>query len=262
MRSLKQSEEKKHLELLNLCFDQWGDEEKWRKFYKQPDFDPYENVLVVEENGEWIGGVTAWFRDVFLKQSAKVKVYIAGDAFVHPNHRGKGVYSTFMRSANELARRKRACLGFGFISTFETPFIALPKYGFVDIFYPKTKILALHPEKFLNYLANQVKEISFPKKFEGIKLKLIVSFNVLGEKQKITKIYQVKNNRLSEVYDMDEGRKNIDLSIKTDISTLLKIFRHFYLKRKKLFLITFAAFLTGRLRLRFSAHFIKMVLRS
>lgn len=229
--------------------------------YEQPDFDPYGNVLVVEENGEWIGGVTAWFRDVFLKQGTKVKVYIAGDGFVHPNHRGKGVYSTFMRSANEIARREGACLGFGFISTFETPFVALPKYGFVDIFYPKTRILALHPEKFLDYLVNQMKKISVPEKFEGIKLEFVVSFNVLGEKQKISKISQVRNGLLSELCEMDENRKRFDLSIKTDISTFLKISRHFYLKKKRLFFIAFVALLTGRLRLGFSTRFVKMMLR-
>jgi len=65
VRNLKRGEEKKHFEMLNLCFKLWGSEEKWRRLYLQPGLDATKNVIVVEENKEWIGGATAWFREAF-----------------------------------------------------------------------------------------------------------------------------------------------------------------------------------------------------
>ncbi len=260
VRSLRVGEEKKHFEMLNLCFDSWGDWEEWRRRYEQPDFNLNENVVVVEENNEWMGGGTAWFRDAFVQRDKKTKVYIAGDGYVHPNHRGKGVYSSIMQSLNELARKKGASLGFGFISNYETPFIALPKYGFVDVFYPATKILVLNPDRFMVFLTAQMKEISLPKKFEDLKLKLTISFNVLKKKQEVSKVFEIKNGRLHEVKGDIKNVRNVDLSMKTDIGMLLKIFRYLHFRKKTLFLIAFANFLIGRFRIRCSIRFVKMAL--
>ena len=62
IRTLRRGEEKEHLRLLNLCYGYWGDEALWRRRYNQPGFDPYSNVIVVEEDGKWVGGGTMWFR--------------------------------------------------------------------------------------------------------------------------------------------------------------------------------------------------------
>ena len=260
VRNLRVGEEKKHFEMLNFCFQPWGDEGNWKRRYEQPNFNATENILIVEESNEWIGGGTAWFRDAFLRNNKKTKVYIAGDGYVHPNHRGKGVYSTFMQSLNELARRKKASLGFGFISIYGTPFKALPKYGFVDVFYPSTSILILNPNNFFNFLIAQLKEIPISSKFEELKLKLTISFSILKRKHEITRVFQVRKGSLCEVEGTIEDAKNIDLSIKTDVGTLLKIFRYFYRKKRTLFLIVFVNFLSGRFRMRFSTKLARMAL--
>ena len=260
VRNLRVGEEKKHFAMLNLCFQPWGDEEKWKRHYEQPDFNATENVVIVEEGNEWIGGGTAWFRDVFLRNDKKTKVYVAGDGYVHPNHRGKGVYSSFMQSLNELARRKKASLGFGFISIYGTPFKALPKYGFIDVFYPSTHVLVLNPDKFFNFLLGQLREISFSNNFEGLKLKLTIPFIIQKRKREITKILQVKGGVLREV-EGDIGDVNhIDLAIKADVSALLRILRYIYLNKRTLFLIVFANFLLGRVRMRFSARLAKIAM--
>lgn len=260
VRNLRAGEEKKHFAMLNICFQPWGDQEKWRRHYEQPSFKATENVVVVEENNEWMGGGTAWFRNVVLRNGKKTRVYIAGDGYVHPNHRGKGVYSSFMQSLNELARRRGASLGFGFISLYGTPFKALPKYGFIDIFYPSTHILVLNPEKFFDFLVTQLKEISFPKNLEGLRLKLTISFNIPKGKREITRILEVGRGALYEVKEDPRLAKNTDLTIKADVSILLKVLRYIYLKRRTLFLIVFANFLRGRFRMRFSTRLAKMVL--
>jgi GNAT superfamily N-acetyltransferase len=262
VRKLRQGEERKHLELLNTCFQPWGDENKWGRLYGQSNFDPYENVLVVEDSEEWAGAVSTWFREAILKQGLKLKVYVAGDGCVDPKHRGKGVYSVFMTSANDHAKKNGACLGFGFISIFEVPFVALPKYGFIDAFYPKTKVLALHPAEFLNYLEKQVKEVSFAEKFEGIKLRLVLSFRVEGRKMNVAKTYEVKNRVLSEAQGKTIASDHIDLSVRTDIGTLLDIFRQFHMKRRRVYASVFTAFLVGRLRFGFSRDFLKRMIRS
>ena len=262
VRNLRVGEEKKHFEMLNLCFQPWGDEENWKRRYEQPNFNITENIIVVEENNEWMGGGTAWFREAFLHNNKKTKIYIAGDGYVHPNHRGKGVYSTFMQSLNELARRKRASLGFGFIPIYGTPFKALPKYGFVDVFYPSTHILILNPGKFFNFLIAQLKEIPVSNKFEELKLKLTISFKILKRKHKITRVFHVRGGKLCEVEGATKDAKNIDLSIKADVGTLLKIFRYLYLKKRTLFLIVLVSFLSGRLRMRFSTKLVKLALVS
>ena len=260
-RNLRPGEEKKHFDMLNFCFQPWGDEEKWKRHYEQPNFRATQNVVVVEENNEWIGGGTAWFRDAFVRNSKKTKVYAAGDGYVHPNHRGKGVYSTFMKSLNELARKRGASLGFGFISLYETPFIALPKYGFVDAFYPLTYVQILNPNKFLDFVFAQLKEVYLPQRFEKLTLKLTISFKVLKRNQEITRIFQVTKGNLCEVNNAVGNKAKTDLSIKADIGTMLKIFRLFYLKKKTLPLIALSNFACGRLRIRFSIRFVKMMLR-
>lgn len=260
VRNLRVGEEKKHLEMLNLCFQPWGDEEKWKRHYEQRHFNATENVVVVEEDNEWIGGGTAWFHDVFLRNDRKTRVYIAGDGYVHPNHRGKGVYSSFMQSLNELARKKRASLGFGFISIYGTPFKALPKYGFVDIFYPSTHILVLNPDKFFNFLIAQLEGISFSKNLEGLKLKLTIPFITPKGKHEIAKVFQVKRGILCEVERDIEDSNNIDVAIKADVSALLRILKHIHLSKRTLFLIVFANFLLGRFRMRFSIRLARMAL--
>ena len=261
VRNLRRGEEKKHFEMLNLCFKPWGSEEKWRRLYLQPSFGATKNVIIVEENKEWIGGATAWFREASLRENRKVKVYIAGDGYVHPNHRGKGVYSTFMRGLNKLARKKGASLGFGFVSVHGTPFIALPRYGFVDIFHPATKILILNPENFLQFIITQMQNVDFPKNFEGLRLKLLVSFVVPKGKHAISRTFHVKKGKLRELPSRVGDIKNIDLRVKTDINMLLKISSYFYLKKKTLFPILFIAFLRRRLAFRFSLNFLRMILR-
>lgn len=257
---MRVGEEKKHFEILNLCFNPWGDWEKWRRRYEQPDFNLTENVLVVEENNDWVGGGTVWFRDAFVQNDKKTKVCIAGDGYVHPNQRGKGIYSTIMQSLNELARKKGASLGFGFISIYGAPFMALPKYGFVDVFYPATKILVLNPERFMVFLTTQMKEISFPKKFEDLKLKLTIFFKNLKKKHEVARVFEIQNGCLHELKGGIKNVRNVDLSIETDIGTLLKIFRYLYFKKKTLFMMVFANFLIGRFRIRCSTRFIRIVL--
>lgn len=259
VRNLRLGEEKKHYDLLNLCFKPWGSERKWRRLYFQHGFDITKNVLVVEEAGEWIGGVTGWFRAAFLKESIKTKVCIAGDGYVHPNHLGKGVYSTYMRSFSDFARKEGASLGIGFISIYGVPHIALPKYGFVDVFHPRTKVLVLNPEKFLQYVIAKVEDVDFPARFEGIRIKLTISLNSIKGKFSGSRVFQLRNRKLCQINDVIDEK--IDLEVSTDICMLFDILRCFIFSRRTLFPLVLLNCLKRRLRLRFSLELLKRILR-
>ena len=199
IRTLRRGEETTHFSMLNLCYNPWvGDEDDWRRRYVlHPNFDFTENVLIVEENGEWAGGGTAWFREALLKNNEKIMVYGAGDLYVHPDHRGKGIYSTTMRSLNQLAQKKGAVLGFAFPSIYGLAAIVLNKYGFSDVLCPMTHVLVLKPEKFFQFLIS--KKAIFPEKFNGIKFKLTVSFETPNGKRKITEAFQLEKGQFSKL---------------------------------------------------------------
>lgn len=260
IRTLKRGEETAHFDMLNLCYDPWGSKEEWRrKYVLHPNFDVTENVVIVEKNGEWAGGGTAWFREALLKNNKKTMVYCAGDLYVHPDHRGRGVYSTAMRSLNQLAQKKGSVLGFAFPSIYRVPEMALPKYGFVRVFYPMTHVFVLNPKKFFQFLISRAKKAYLPEKFNGIKFRLTVSFDTPNGKHAITETFQVEKGQISESKEAPD-KEHVDLAIKTEIGVLLKIVCGFYLGKRTLILSLLTALLRGSVRLRFSRRFIRSFL--
>lgn len=260
IRMLRRKEEAAHFDMLNLCYNPWGSEEEWRrKYVLYPGFETTENVLVLERNGEWAGGGTAWFREALLKSEKKIVVYCAGDLYVHPAHRGRGVYSAAMRGLNQLAQKKGSVLGFAFPAIYRLPAIALPRYGFVEVFRPMTHVFVVKPEKFFEFLISRAKKAYLPSKFNGIKLKLTVSFDTPKGKQVVTDTFQVEEGQISESEEQPD-RGHVDLAIKTEISVLLKIVSSLYLGKGALIISLLAALLRGRVRLRFSTRFVRSFL--
>ncbi len=257
VRTLSQGEEKKHFDMLNLAFDIWGNEEEWRKKYIQPGFDVKENVLVVEEGGKWAGGVTAWFREAFLKNGKEVKVYTVGDLYVLSGFRGKGISSTAMKGLNKLAKARGAVLAFSFPSIYRLTSLTLPKYGFVSVIYPKTRILMLNPEKFLSYIIEEVKEANLPAKFEGMSIKLIVRFDSALGRSSVSKTFKVEKGTLTESTETEK----IDLKVTMNAALLLKFSSKFYLGKKALFPTLLLALVRRQFGVRFSFRFLRAFLR-
>lgn len=257
-RTLRKGEENKHFEMLNLCFNPWGSKEEWKKRYTYfPNFDLSKNVVVIEDNGEWAGGGTAWFRDATLKNNKKIMIYGAGDLYVHPNHRRKGIYSTAMQSLNDIARKRGAALGFAFPSIYGLAAIALPKYGFFDVLRPMTKILILNPEKFLQYFISNAQAAMLPPKFNGINIRMIVFFDCYNRKYTANMMFEVKEGRLIHVIDTTTDISS-DLTIKADIALLLRILSLFYLRKRVLLAVLLIAWLRRRLKFRISLRFLKL----
>ncbi len=256
VRTLREGEEEKHLEMLNIAFDGWGSEEEWRKKYVQPEFDPEESVLVVEERGKWAGGGTAWFRDAFLRSGRRIRVYMAGDLYVNPGFRGKGIYSTAMESLNKMASAKGAVLAFAFPSIYRLPSIALPKYGFADVEYPKTRLLVLNPEKFLRYILSNIKEAYLPSVFEGMTVKLTVNFDSTQGRRCVAKTLRIEKGTVSESSETTK----IDLRVTMNAHILLRISSGFYLRKRLPFTLLILAILRRQLGVRFSAKFLRTFL--
>ena len=260
VRTLRHGEETAHFNMLNLSFDPWGTEEEWRRRYVlHPDFDVSENVVIVEEDGEWAGGGTAWFREAYLKNHKTVRVYGAGDLYVHPNHRGKGVYSTAMRSLNQLAQKKGAALGFAYPAIYRVPSLALPKYGFITVFNPLTHVFVLNPEKFFQFLISRAKKAYFPEKFNRMNFRFSVLFNTSDNRREVSGVFRIEKGELNELTKTQDNA-NIDLTVKAEVGTLLRIISAFYLGQRSLFSQVLLALIKRRLKLRFSLRFLRAFL--
>lgn len=256
IRFLRKGEEEKHFEMLNLCYNPWGDQEEWKRRYTEfPEFDITRNVLIVEENGQWAGGATAWFREAFLSSGKKISVYEAGDLYVLPAFRGKGIYSTAMRSLNEMAQKRGAVFGFGFPSIYGVAAIALTKYGFVDAFYPVTKIFLVKPERFLDYFLSRLEEFVFPPKLNGLRIRLIVLIDKKNART-VSTLFHVENGQLKQLKDV-KGAEKTDLTIKTELGLLNTASSLFYRRKKTLYFHLLSALLSRRLGVRFSLRFLR-----
>lgn len=247
IRNLREEEAMKHFDFLNLCYNGWGPHTLWRRNYSQPGFDLTRDVIVVEDNGEWAGGGTSWFRYLLINEK-RVKVYIAGDLYTLPEHRGKKIYLLTMKALNQVAREREAAIGFGFISRKEIPFVALQKIGFVDMWYPTVKIKVLHPEKLLS----RIGKVDFPRKFEGISIKLIIAHD---GKNIGKQTFLVANGKLQEL----EESKKADLTIKSDLRTLLNVYNN--VGKGRLLPIVIKAILKRKLSLKFSFRFLHTLLK-
>jgi predicted N-acetyltransferase YhbS len=232
VRPIKLEEVAKHLDMLNQAYAPWGSKVEWDSKYTQPGFKPAENILVVEEDGQWVGGGTAWYRDAIVN-GKRVKVYMPGDLFTHPEHGGKGIYSTSMRGLNKLAREKGATLGVTFPSPRGLPYRVLPKYGFYDIYRPRTKIKLINPARLISMLEHE--KISILQRFEGSKIRLKTPSE--------TVLFEVKESSLKHVSKIH----NVDISIRSDFLTLFRIFARYQEGKWQLMLAAMRAMLSGRL---------------
>ena len=232
VRLIKPEEVARHLDMLNQAYAPWGSQAEWENKYTQPGFRPTENILVVEEDGKWVGGGTAWYREAIVN-GKRVRVYMPGDFFTHPEHRGKGVYSTSHRGLKKLAREKGAALGVTFPSPRGLPYRALPKYGFCDIYRPRTKIKLLNPARLIPMLEHE--KIGILQKFEGKRIRLVTPAEVV--------LFEVKDSSLKRVAEIPKA----DISIRSDFPTLFRIFARYQEGKRQLVLAAMRAVLSGRL---------------
>jgi len=256
VRYLRPGEEGKHLAMLNLCFGRWGDARKWRRRYIQPGFDITKHVLVVEEDGEWAGGVTIWPRTVKLKNGRKVIAYIPGGGYVHPKHRGKGIYSTFMKRSLAISRDRGASFAIAFVFIYGVPPIALPKYGFIDAFHVKSRLLVLKPGRLLEHMLRLLEMVYIPIRSVSAIIEVELSYGPVKRRG----LFRIVEQRLVRMSNM-RYKANVDLTIKMDVYVLLKLHELIRLNKKRALIDVIGAVITGRLKIRPLKALMRLLLR-
>jgi len=259
-RTLQHGEEKKHFQTLNLCYAPWGDEDEWKRRYLEfPSFDIAKNVLIVEEKGEWAGGVTVWFREAVLSNGKKIKISLPGDGFVLPAFEGKGVFSTSMRAANEISRREGALLSFAFPAVYGHSALALSKYGFMNVLYPTAKVYILKPERFLDDFLSRTRRVVLNERFDDLKVKLMVPLN-RNKKRWIERALRIEKGEIKEMKRNPDDQIKYDLTVKADVELIINAASLFYRRKRRLYIILLGSLLRRRLGLRFSLKFLRVFL--
>jgi len=251
IRTLRPGEEMRHLELLNKCFGWWGGVDRWNRKYKEPGFDITRNVFVVEINGEWAGGRTLWFREAVLKNGARVLVSIAGDAYVLPEHRGKGIYSTLVRAFKKISKERGAVFNISFNAPLSVPGKALPKYGFVPLFVPSA-ILILNPSRYLNVTLNALEGSLIGREFEGLRLRIMVYSR---DGVKISRSFLVKGGSLKST--REEPPYNV--CVICSLEAFFRIYEFMVTKNRRLLALLIGDLLLGRLKVRLDMRAITAV---
>jgi hypothetical protein len=137
--------------------------------------------------------------------------------------------------------------------------MALPKYGFVEVFYPTTQVLVLNPEKFFEFLISRAKKAFFPEKFNRLRFKLTVSFNTPKGRREITGRFQVENGQVQELQATSE-KEHMDFAVKTEAGVLLRLVGGYYLGKRRLLIFVLTNLIRRRLRVRLSMKFLKSFL--
>jgi len=144
-----QGYEAKIVELLNLCFGQWGDLERWQ--YKYPQYPTFDNkdVVIVEHEGEIVGHSGIHVRDLIITNECKVLAALLGDAVVHRDYSGKGIYSKMIKLRLESAKSRGVSLAFTWVLRDSIAYKACKKRGFIEVRQPLLYMKMLRPEKIL-----------------------------------------------------------------------------------------------------------------
>ena len=137
LRSYTGNEERRILDFLNLCYGAWGnlDEWKWRNV-EYPTFED-DNIVIAELNGDIVGHGALFFRNLYMPNIGALCTSTLGDAGVHPEYRGKGVYSRITYETRiPIAKSKGAALLFLHMQKGSLTHKANRKRGFIEIHYP------------------------------------------------------------------------------------------------------------------------------
>jgi N-acetylglutamate synthase-like GNAT family acetyltransferase len=147
-RKYVQGDEIEIVNLLNLCFENWGNVEKWRhRYLRYPTF-TNEDVVIVEHDGQIVGHGGIHMRDFVFKNLCKVPAALLGDVAVHPRYRREGIYSRVIKP-RERARARGASLTFAWYSKNSITYKAGIKDGCIEVKQPFLYMKLLRPERIM-----------------------------------------------------------------------------------------------------------------
>jgi len=153
-----QGDEAKIVELLNLCFGEWGNLEKWRYRYPQYPTFTNEDVVTAECGGKIVGHGGIHVRDLIVKNGCKVLAALLGDIAVHPDFRRKGIWTKLLEVRLESAKSRGVSLAFCWVLRGSITHETNIKRGFIEVKRPPSYIKMLRPEKIL---ANRLTDLLY-----------------------------------------------------------------------------------------------------
>jgi N-acetylglutamate synthase-like GNAT family acetyltransferase len=149
VKDYSEGRETEIVDFLNLCFGAWGDLEKWRYAYSQYPSFSNEDIVIMEKGGKIVGHGGIHLRDLVLKNKGRVPAALLGDAAVHPNCRGKGIYSRIVELRLDRARSRGASFAFWWAFKNSIPYKTGLKCGFIEVKQSPLFMKILKPEKVL-----------------------------------------------------------------------------------------------------------------
>jgi GNAT superfamily N-acetyltransferase len=149
-KNYEENYEAKIVRFLNLCFGGWGNVVKWLYLYKYyPTFSDDDVVIIENRDGKIIGHGGLHIKDFMIRHKYKVPVALFCDAAVHPNHRGKGIYSKIIKLRFDSAKSRGASLVFWWVLKGATPYKIGIKRGFIEVKQPPIYMKILKPESII-----------------------------------------------------------------------------------------------------------------
>lgn len=233
IRYLREDEHAQHLAILNLVFNPWGSAVDWDNKYKQPGMDVTKNVMIVEEEGEWVGGLSFWIRDALLNDK-KAKVYVVGDAYCHPDHLGKGVNSAATKAYRKLLKADQdAALSITFTSNQRAPFSAAQKHGYYPILRPTTKIKLLKPDRLISLVDGR--KLKILERFEGTCVRIATEYGDF--------VFVVKNGQFTRAAETTRA----DIIVRSRIESLFRVYARSVEGKRALITAAAGMVLSGKL---------------
>ena len=149
VRPFKRGDEAGIVNLLSLCFGDWGTVEKWQKLYLQcPNFEK-DDVFIIEKNDEIIGYEGFHFRDIVMKQDCKLRTVSLRDAAINPRYRRRGLHAGLLEMMFEAAKSRGAGLVFSWYLRGSSLHAHSKDIGFIEIKQPPAYMKVIKPEKVL-----------------------------------------------------------------------------------------------------------------
>ena len=149
VRPFKRGDEARIVNLLNLCFGEWGTVQKWRKLYLQyPNFEKHD-AFIIGKNDEIIGYEGLFFRDLVMQKDCKLRTFSLRDAAIHPRYRRRGLHAQLLEMMLQAAKSRGAGLVFSWYLKGSSLHVHSKDIGFVEIKQPAAYMKVMKPEKVL-----------------------------------------------------------------------------------------------------------------
>jgi len=219
IRPYNTGDEEQILDLLNRCYGEWGNLQKWRAFYTNyPNFTS-DDIFIIENCDEIVGHRGLHFRDVKLNQVNVNSTVTLGDTAIHPSYRKHGLYTNLHYVTLEAAKNRGAILAFTWNLKGSTTYNNNKKTGFVEIRQLPTYMKVINPGKVLKTGISDFVFKNQRMRNTIVKLRTDIIF-VIGETE-----FSVAELLAETDQQLEERENKVSLTVDENAISLLTNFR-------------------------------------